>query len=93
MADKRYSLDDILNEYPKTGSGSSSGKKIDLDDLLNSFDSSKKAAEENVTLHNTDIFTRPVTPDLSDISFDDKKESAPVQSEKEKPAPAEPDQA
>lgn len=92
MADKRYSLDDILNEYPKTGPGSSSGKKIDLDDLLNSFDSSKKVPEEKVTLHNTDIFTRPVAPDLSDISFEDKKEAAPVQPEKEKPAPVEPEQ-
>ena len=70
MADKRYSIDDILNEYPKTDG---SGSKPDLDELLGSYEDKKQEkgfSTEKVTLHNTDIFERPVTPDLSDIKIE-----------------------
>ena len=69
MADKGYSIDDILNEY----SGSTgSGKKADLDELLNDYGSKKEGgfSTDKVTLHNTDIFEKPVTPDLSDIKIE-----------------------
>lgn len=66
MADGRYSLDDILNEY-STDSGGRSDNKISIDDILGSYDgketeTSAKAGsethhdEEKITLHNTDIF-------------------------------------
>lgn len=70
MADKRYSIDDILNEYSKTDD---SGSKPDLDELLGSYNEKepeKSFSTERVTLHNTDIFERPVTPDLSDIKIE-----------------------
>ena len=70
MADKRYSIDDILNEYPKSGS---SGEKADLNELLDSYGEKnppKSFSTEKVTLHNTDIFERPVTPDLSDMKIE-----------------------
>ncbi|MBQ2823042.1 MAG: hypothetical protein IJF18_00505 [Oscillospiraceae bacterium] len=69
MADKGYSIDDILNEYSgSTGSGS----KADLDELLNDYGSKKSGgfSTDKVTLHNTDIFEKPVTPDLSDIKIE-----------------------
>ena len=39
MADKRYSVDDILNEYPK---GGGSGEKADLDELLGNYGEKKQ---------------------------------------------------
>ncbi|MBQ8826093.1 MAG: hypothetical protein IJ007_03245 [Oscillospiraceae bacterium] len=70
MADKRYSIDDILNEYPK---GGGSGEKADLNELLDSYSEKnppKTFSTEKVTLHNTDIFERPVAPDLSDMKIE-----------------------
>lgn len=70
MAEKRYSIDDILSEYPKSGSG---GAKADLDSLLDSYGEKnppKSFSTEKVTLHNTDIFEKPVTPDLSDMKIE-----------------------
>ncbi len=69
MADKGYSIDDILNEY--SGGGKSSDTKADLDELLDSYGSNSKSfSTDKVTLHNTDIFEKPVTPDLSDIKIE-----------------------
>lgn len=53
MADKLYSVDDIINEYSGKG-GSDDGKKESVDELLENF--RKTDPTETVTLHNTDIF-------------------------------------
>ncbi len=66
MADGKYSLDDILNEY-SSGRSVGSGNNIDVDDILGSYE--KKSAgnspesvpethadKEKISLHNTDIF-------------------------------------
>lgn len=53
MADKLYSVDDIINEYSGKG-GSDDGKKESVDELLENF--RKNDPTETVTLHNTDIF-------------------------------------
>ncbi len=57
MADGKYSLDDILNEYSADGG---SGNDIDIDDIIGSYDkpAEKDDTAEKVTLHNTDIFNR-----------------------------------
>ncbi|MGN0604200.1 MAG: hypothetical protein ACI4I2_09485 [Oscillospiraceae bacterium] len=52
MADKLYSVDDILNEYSGKTSGNAS--KESVDELLEDF--RKSDPTEKVTLHNTDIF-------------------------------------
>lgn len=60
MADGKYSIDDILNEYsgnPKKNASSD----IDLDEILGSYENKKSAAkteESKVTLHNTDLFNK-----------------------------------
>lgn len=60
MADGKYSIDDILNEYsgnPKKNASSD----IDLDEILGSYENKKSAAdteEPKVTLHNTDLFNK-----------------------------------
>lgn len=53
MADKLYSVDDIINEYSGKGGGDD-GKKESVDELLENF--RKNDPTETVTLHNTDIF-------------------------------------
>lgn len=53
MADKLYSVDDIINEYSGKG-GESGGSKESVDELLENF--KKDDPTEKVTLHNTDIF-------------------------------------
>lgn len=53
MADKLYSVDDIINEYSGKGGGDD-GKKESVDELLENF--KKDDPTEKVTLHNTDIF-------------------------------------
>lgn len=52
MADKLYSVDDILNEY--SGKTSGNAAKESVDELLEDF--RKSDPTEKVTLHNTDIF-------------------------------------
>lgn len=52
MADKLYSVDDILNEY--SGKSNSDAKKESVDKLLEDF--KKSDPTEKVTMHNTDIF-------------------------------------
>lgn len=53
MADKLYSVDDIINEYSGKGGGSDD-KKESVDELLENF--RKTDPTEKVTMHNTDIF-------------------------------------
>ena len=50
MADGKYSLDDILNEYSADGG---SGNDIDIDDIIGSYDkpAEKDDTAEKVTLH------------------------------------------
>ncbi|MCI5946122.1 MAG: hypothetical protein MRZ39_04370 [Oscillospiraceae bacterium] len=64
MADKLYSVDDIINEYSGKGGGDD-GKKESVDELLENF--RKNDPTETVTLHNTDIFGKinEETPDNS----------------------------
>ncbi|MGN1136838.1 MAG: hypothetical protein ACI4SF_11525 [Oscillospiraceae bacterium] len=52
MADKLYSVDDILNEY--SGKTSGNAAKESVDELLEDF--RKSDPTEKVTMHNTDIF-------------------------------------
>lgn len=79
MADGKYSIDDILNEY---SGDSSSGHDIDIDDLIGNYKdpSEKKAdvpAEDKVTLHNTDIFER-VNAASEDIGMKPQGAKKPV---------------
>jgi hypothetical protein len=58
LADTRYSIDDILNEYPKTDS---SGTKPDLDELLGSYEEKKpdkSFSTEKVTFSDSDELTQ-----------------------------------
>lgn len=74
MADGKYSVDDILNEY--SGSTEKKGSSdIDLDDILGSYGNG--AADEKkpeISLHNTDLFRKvngentAVGADASEIS-------------------------
>lgn len=89
MADSKYSLDDILNEYSGEKTGTSK-HDISLDDILESYGSSPKTAddvqkvpeEEKVTLHNTDIFNKLEEEDKSLLPTVKEPEK-----EEEKPAP------
>lgn len=58
MADGKYSIDDILNEY----SGSSEKKRdtsIDIDSIINgSVKSDESGDEPKITLHNTELFNK-----------------------------------
>ena len=66
MAGGRYSLDDILNEYPKSGK-KTSGSDVDLNDIIDGYEKKEK---ESVSIHNTDLFSAGlVQPDLSDVNF------------------------
>lgn len=63
MADGKYSIDDILNEYSGNPEKKASSD-IDLDEILGSYENKKSAAkpeefeEPKVTLHNTDLFSK-----------------------------------
>ncbi len=75
MADKRYSIDEILDEYPKSsGEVTENTRKIDLDALLSEYEKNrsgeKEASSASVSLHNTDVFKKAVPPDLSDIKIE-----------------------
>ena len=102
MADGRYSLDDILNEY-STDSGGRSDNKISIDDILGSYDGKKtetsaKAGsethhdEEKITLHNTDIFenvnSRLNEQDISYLQEDTANGKAPAAEKKSCPCKA-----
>ncbi|MCH5194923.1 MAG: cation-translocating P-type ATPase [Oscillospiraceae bacterium] len=59
MEDKKYSVDDILNEY----SGSSDKKSSDtnglnVDDILGSYGEPEKKSKPKISLHNTDLFSK-----------------------------------
>ena len=59
MEDKKYSVDDILNEY----SGSSDKKSADdagfnVDDILGSYAETEKKSKPKISLHNTDLFNK-----------------------------------
>lgn len=59
MEDKKYSVDDILNEY----SGSSDKKSADnaglnVDDILGSYGETGKKSKPKISLHNTDLFNK-----------------------------------
>ena len=80
MSDKSYSIDDILNEYPRSNEkATTDNNKNDLDVLLKSYEQStssdvsnatKTENEEKISLHNTDIFHKQAdAPDLSDINI------------------------
>ena len=74
LADEKYSVDDILSEYPKDNGSDSKNLKhdFDIDDILGSYDikiipaddddrkvpDAQASEEDKVTLHNTDIFNR-----------------------------------
>lgn len=75
MADKLYSVDDIINEYSGKG-GSDDGKKESVDELLENF--RKNDPTETVTLHNTDIFGK-INEEAADDS--DEKSEKPLKSE------------
>ena len=53
MSDNRFSIDDILNEYPKHNSNQKSNDPFDLDSFLSSSYSSKK--EETVIAEKDDV--------------------------------------
>lgn len=65
MADKHYSVDDILSEYSGRSSGDDGKKesKETVDELLENF--RKTDPTEKVTMHNTDIFGK-ISEELSD---------------------------
>lgn len=81
MADKLYSVDDIINEYSGKG-GESGGSKESVDELLENF--KKDDPTEKVTLHNTDIFgkideenavkdeEKPQKPSKAEGAFEEK---------------------
>ena len=69
MADKTYSVDDILNEYSSGGKDSADDENVN-ENNDNNVHTDEPDCEDRVTLHNTDIFNKVVTPDLSDIDFD-----------------------
>lgn len=75
MADKLYSVDDIINEYSGKGGGDD-GKKESVDELLENF--RKNDPTETVTLHNTDIFGK-INEEAADDS--DEKSKKPLKSE------------
>lgn len=75
MADKLYSVDDIINEYSGKG-GSDDGKKESVDELLENF--RKNDPTETVTLHNTDIFGK-INEEAADDS--DEKSEKPLKSD------------
>lgn len=57
MADGKYSIDDILNEYSGNPEKKASSD-INLDDILGSYENKKSAEEPKITLHNTDLFNK-----------------------------------
>ena len=81
MADKLYSVDDIINEYSGK-SGGDGGSKESVDELLENF--KKDDPTEKVTLHNTDIFgkideetavkaeEKPQKPSKAEGAFEEK---------------------
>lgn len=69
MADKSYSIDDILSEYPKVGDdGEAKGEHVNIDELLLDFDkgSSSDTAENAAgSTDNTDGSDYAAEPELS----------------------------
>lgn len=72
MADKLYSVDDIINEYSGKGGGDD-GKKESVDELLENF--RKNDPTETVTLHNTDIFGK-INEEAADNSGEKSEKTA-----------------
>ncbi len=72
MADKLYSVDDIINEYSGKGGGDD-GKKESVDELLENF--RKNDPTETVTLHNTDIFGK-INEETADNSGEKPEKTA-----------------
>ena len=72
MADKLYSVDDIINEYSGKGGGDD-GKKESVDELLENF--RKNDPTEMVTLHNTDIFGK-INEETADNSGEKPEKTA-----------------
>lgn len=72
MADKLYSVDDILNEY--SGKTSGNAKKESVDELLEDF--RKSDPTEKVTMHNTDIFGKINGENAAEKAENDEEKSA-----------------
>jgi len=101
LSDKRYSIDDILNEYAKPEyvdqRKKSAAADYELNELLKSYDvkeassAADKLSEslEDIrgSLSHTDFLPNPVTPDVSDIKIQFTSEVLSSHAKKARPKP------
>lgn len=88
MADKSYSIDDILSEYPKVGDdGEAKGEHVNIDELLLDFDkdSSSDTAENAAgSTDNTDGSDYAAEPELSGNADNESLEKGSFEKKYEK---------